>query len=105
MFAIIEVSGHQYKVEKGQKFSAQKVEANEGDVMQVPEVLLVNKDGAEDIAIGAPFVAGASVELKVLKQYRGDKVRVFKMKSKKRSRKTFGHRTYLTEFEVTGIKA
>lgn len=105
MFAIIEVSGHQYKVAKGQKFSAQKVEANEGDVVSVSEVLLVNKDGAEAVTVGAPFVAGAAVELKVLKQYRGEKVRVFKMKAKKRSRKTFGHRTYLTEFEVTGIQA
>ncbi len=103
MFAIIELAGHQYKVEKGQKISSQRVEAEEGEKVMISEVLLLNKD--DDIKVGGPYVAGASVELKVVKQFRDEKIRVFKMKPKKRSRKTFGHRTYMTEFMVEGIKA
>lgn len=103
MFAVIELGGHQYKVEKGQTFSVNKVDMEEGKDLVVSEVLLLSKDG-KDATVGMPFVDGASVTLKVKEQHRGDKVRVFKMKSKKRYRKTYGHRDYLTEVEVTDIK-
>ena len=104
MFAVIEIAGHQYQVEKGRKFDIDQQEAEVGSTIAVDQVLLVSTDG-KDAKIGAPYVAGAKVTLKVLDQHRGDKIRVFKMKAKKRYRRTFGHRSYLTRVEVTDIAA
>jgi len=104
MFAVIEVGGHQYKVAKGDVFSIDKQDVKEGEKITVKEVLLFNKDGKEAVTVGMPYVSGATVELTVKKQHRGEKIRVFRMKAKKRQRKTFGHRSYLTEVEVTGLK-
>ena len=76
----------------------------EGEELALDSVVLLNK-GENDVTIGAPYVAGASVKVKVLNHERGDKIRVFKMKAKKRQRKTFGHRSYLTKLEVVDIVA
>ena len=104
MFAVIELAGHQYQVEKGRTFTIDRQEAEIGSTIAVDQVLLVSTDG-KDAKVGAPYVAGASVTLKVLEQGRGEKIRVFKMKAKKRYRRTFGHRSYLTKVEVTNIAA
>ncbi len=104
MFAVIELAGHQYKVEKGSKFEIDSLGLEEGNEHVCDTVLLVSSDG-NTATIGKPFVAGATVTLKVLGNERGEKVRVFKMKAKKRYRKTFGHRSYLTQVEVIDIKA
>lgn len=78
--------------------------AEVGSSIDVDQVLLLSTDG-KDAKVGAPYVAGAKVTLKVLENLRGEKVRVFKMKAKKRYRRTFGHRSYLTKVEVTNISA
>ena len=103
MFAIIEASGTQYKVEKGQILEINKMEEKEGSTITFENVLLI--DDGKDTKIGTPFVEGASVSAKVADHKRGDKIRVFKMKPKKRYQKTQGHRQELTTVEITDIKA
>ncbi len=104
MFAVIELGGHQYKVEKGETFSVMRMEGENNAEIKVSEVLMVSKDGT-DATVGAPYVSGAVVTLKVLEQHKGDKIRVFKMKPKKRYQKTYGHRDYLTKVQVMEIAA
>lgn len=102
MFAVIETGGKQYNVQPGQKVKIEKLDAKEGDSLFFDKVLLV-ADG-ENVKIGTPYVAGAQVEAKVMRQGRGRKVIVFKYHSKARYRKKKGHRQYFTEVEITGIK-
>ncbi len=101
MFAVIETGGKQYRVSVGQKIKIEKLDAHEGERFSFDKVLLVAE--GDEAKIGAPYVPGANVEARVLKQGRGDKVIVFKYHSKTRYRKKKGHRQPFTEIEVTGI--
>lgn len=101
-FAIIETGGKQYKVSPGQKIKIEKLETKEGDSFTFDKVLL--KAEEESIAIGTPHIAGASVEARVIKQDRHDKVIVFKYHSKTRYKKKKGHRQPFTEVEIVAIK-
>lgn len=101
MFAVVEIAGQQFKVEKGTKIDVQKLEAEEGADVSFKTVLLV-ADGAS-VKVGEPYVAGQVVTAKVLEQFKDDKVRVFKKKSKKRYMRNKGHRQNLTKLEVTSI--
>ncbi len=101
MFAVVEIAGQQFKVEKGTKLDVQKLEAAEGENVTFKTVLLV-ADGAS-VKIGEPYVMGPVVTCKVLEQFKDDKVRVFKKKSKKRYMRNKGHRQNLTKLEVTSI--
>ncbi len=103
MFAIAEIAGKQYKVKKGDILHVDKLKsAKEGDKVKADKVLLTS-DGKKT-AIGTPAVAGASVELSVKAHGKGEKIRVFKKKSKKRYERTQGHRQQYTEVEVIGVK-
>ncbi|MBI2024612.1 MAG: 50S ribosomal protein L21 [Candidatus Harrisonbacteria bacterium] len=102
MFAVIETGGKQYKVAPGQKVKIEKLETNNGDVLDFDKVLLL-ADG-ENVKIGTPYIAGSKVSAKILKQGRSKKIIVFKYHSKTRERKKKGHRQYFTEVEITGIK-
>lgn len=102
MFAIVETGGKQYKVEPGQKLKVEKLEAETGTALSLDKVLLV-ADG-EAVKVGAPYVSGARVEAKVLKQGKEDTKIVFKYHSKTRYRKKKGHRQLYTELEVVSVK-
>ncbi len=102
MFAVIETGGKQYKVAPGQKLKIEKLESKIGDSLAFDKVLLV-ADG-ETVKIGAPYVDGAKVEGKVVRQGHNKTVIVFKYHSKTRYRKKKGHRQLFTEIEVTDIK-
>ncbi len=103
MFAIAEIAGKQYKVEKGDVFKADKLkEDKEGGKVKIDKVLL--KSDGEKTDIGTPYVSGASVDLTVKAHGRHDKMKVFKKKPKKRYERTYGHRQYYTEVEVTAVK-
>ncbi len=104
MFAIVEIGGHQYKVAVKDVVQVHKIDAKEGDKIVETKVLLISDKDGKDVKIGKPFVDGAKVEATVVKHGRGDKIRVFKMKSKKRNQTTIGHRQDFTEIEITGIK-
>ena len=101
-FAIIEAGGKQYKVSQGQKLKIEKVEAEEGANLSFDKVLLLADEN--DVQIGKPYVAGASVGAKVLNQGRAPKKIVFKYHSKTRYRKKKGHRQRFTEVEILAIK-
>lgn len=101
MFAIIETSGTQYKVSKGQVLEVDHIDQKEGTMVTFDKVLLVHE---KDTLVGTPIVPGVSVSAKIVGHKRGDKIRVFKMEAKKRYRRTRGHRSELTTIEITDIK-
>lgn len=101
MFAVIKTGGKQYLVEPGKKLKVEKLDSEEGDQIIFDEVLLVSD--YKKTEIGTPFVEGAKVEGKVLRQGRSRKVIVFKYKPKTRYRKKRGHRQHFTEVEITKI--
>ncbi|GIZ16054.1 50S ribosomal protein L21 [Capnocytophaga catalasegens] len=103
MYAIVEMAGQQFKVAKDQKVFVHRLEAKEGEVLTFDNVLLIDNDG--EILVGAPAVNGASVEAKVLKHLKGDKVIVFKKKRRKGYKVKNGHRQFLTEIVVENIIA
>ena len=104
MFAIANVAGFQEKLEEGKKLFVPTLKAEEGKTVTFDTVYLLAKSDS-DVKVGTPVVSGASVEAKILNHGRGDKIRVFKMKRRKRYRRTYGHRQGYTEIEVTKIKS
>ncbi len=102
MFAVIETGGKQYKVQPGEKLKIEKIAAAENGSVVFDKVLL-KRDG-EEVTVGAPHIAGATVEAKVVQQGRAKKVLVFRYHSKTRYRKKKGHRQHFTEVEITAIK-
>ena len=102
MFAIIETGGKQYKAIVGEILEIEKLELEEGESITINEVLPIDNDG--DVKVGTPFIKGSQVTLKVVDQIKGDKIKVYKMKAKKRYQKTQGHRQKYTLVEVTEIK-
>ncbi len=100
MYAVIRTGGKQYKVEEGDTLRVEKLEALKGDSVTFDDVLLI---GGEDYAVGSPTVKGAQVSASVVRQLRDKKIIVFKMKRRKRYRRTQGHRQYLTEVLITKI--
>ena len=103
MYAIVEIAGQQFKVEKDQRIYVHRLDQKEGDKVSFDNVLLVDNDGK--IKVGAPAVKGASVDVTVLEHLKGDKVIVFKKKRRKGYRKKNGHRQYLTSVKIDNIKA
>ena len=101
MYAIVEISGRQFKVEKKQKLFVNRLEAAEGKKISFENVLMVN-DGSKS-SIGAPNVSGAQVDAKVLKHLKSDKVIVFKKKRRKGYKVRNGHRQAITEIEISDI--
>ena len=81
MYAIVEMAGQQFKVAKDQKVFVHRLDSNEGDAVIFDNVLLIDDNGA--ITIGAPAIDGASVQAKVLRHLKGDKVIIFKKKRRK----------------------
>lgn len=103
MYAIVEIAGHQFKVEKDQKVFVNRLATEEGKAVSFDNVLLV-ADGS-NVTVGAPAIDGAQVSAKVLKHLKGDKVIVFKKKRRKGYRVKNGHRQALTEIVIESIVA
>lgn len=101
MFAVIETGGKQYKVSVGSVLNVEKLTANVGDEIILDKVLLIGKD--DGILIGKPYVEGAKVVAKVLRQDKYPKVIVFKFKRKKHYRRKYGHRQPFTQLSVQEI--
>ena len=100
MIVVIETGGKQYTVQVGDVITVEKLGGNENESIVFSHVLLTSDKGKTEI--GTPFLDTA-VEGKILSHGRGDKIRVFKMKPKKRYQKTQGHRQSYTEVEITKI--
>jgi len=101
MYAVIATGGKQYKVSEGDTIFIEKLEIEaEGDVT-FDQVMAIGKD--DGMVVGTPTVAGAKVEGKVMKQGKGKKIRIFKLRSKKNSRTRQGHRQPYTKVQITAI--
>jgi len=103
MYAIVEIAGQQYKVEKDQQVFVHRLEGKEGSKVSFDNVLLTAN--GDKIEVGAPAVKGVSVNAKIVEHLKGDKVIVFKKKRRKGYKVRNGHRQYLSKIEITGIGA
>lgn len=103
MYAIVATGGKQYLVEEGQKLKVESLKEDEGNKIKLDKVLMVTDGKKAGTKIGAPYVSGATVEAKVLSHGRSEKIRVYKMKAKKRYRRTQGHRQNYTELEILKV--
>lgn len=103
MYAVIETGGKQFKVQEGDVLRVELLHAEAGETVVIDKVLMVNKDG--QLSVGAPYVAGAKVSLKVEENGKGKKIVVFKYKAKKNYRKKKGHRQPYTKVTVEKIEA
>lgn len=103
MYAVIETGGKQFRVQEGDVIYVEKLDANVGDAVTIDKVLLVEKDGS--VKVGTPVVAGAAAVLKVVEHGKGEKVIVFKYKSKKNYRRKQGHRQPYTKVLVEALQA
>jgi large subunit ribosomal protein L21 len=103
MYAVIETGGKQYRVSPGQTVEVELLPAEPGSSIALDRVLLVAADG--QTLVGQPTVAGAKVVGTIAREGRGEKIIVFKYKSKKRYRRTKGHRQDYTYLTITDIQA
>jgi len=101
MYAVVNIAGQQFKVEKDQKIYVHRLSEKEGDKVTFDEVLLLDNNGKVDV--GAPVVKGAQVTAKILKHLKGDKVIVFKKKRRKGYQTRNGHRQLLSQIAIEGI--
>lgn len=101
MYAIVEISGKQFKVEKKQKLFVNRLDVAEGKKISFDNVLMVN-DGSKS-SVGTPNVSGVQVDAKVLKHLKSDKIIVFKKKRRKGYKVRNGHRQAITEIEISDI--
>ena len=100
-FAVIETGGKQYRVSAGEKIKVEKLAAAAGGSFVFDKVLMV-ADG-DAVEIGTPYVSGAKVEAKVVREGRGEKKIVFRYHAKTRYRRKKGHRQSFTEVEIVKI--
>ncbi len=99
MKAVIETGGKQYYVSEGTELYIEKLDADANETVTFDKVLMV------DGKTGNPYVKGAKVEAKVIKQGKAKKITIFKFKAKKKYRRTQGHRQPYTKVEITKISA
>jgi large subunit ribosomal protein L21 len=101
MLAIFESGGKQYLVSKGTIIQVEKLNAEAGKSITFDKVLFTST--GSDATVGKPYVSGATVSGKVLKQGRGEKIHVLKYKPKSKYRRKIGHRQAFTEIEITKV--
>jgi large subunit ribosomal protein L21 len=101
MYAIVEIAGQQFKVERGNKVYVHRLEANEGAKVEFNKVLLIDNGGK--VQVGTPSVDGAKVAATVISHLQGDKVAVFKKKRRKGYQKWNNHRQQFTQILIQGV--
>jgi len=101
MYAIVEIAGQQFKVEKDQQIFVHRLDNEEGSKVEFDKVLLIDNGGK--INVGAPAISGAKVTAKVLGHMKGDKVVVFKKKRRKGYKVKNGHRQSFSQIEIQSI--
>ncbi|HAR19761.1 MAG TPA: 50S ribosomal protein L21 [Cytophagales bacterium] len=101
MYAIVDIAGKQYKVEKDKYLYTDHLQVAAGEAVSFDKILLLDDNGK--VSVGVPTVAGAKVSGKVLEHVRGDKVLVFKKKRRKGYRKLNGHRQDYTKVLIENI--
>lgn len=103
MYAIVRIGSRQYRAEVGKTIVSEKLHIEAGEEVTLDEVLLTS-DGS-NVVVGTPLVEGAAVKARVIEQFKGKKIIVFKYKPKKRYRNKTGHRQQYTRLEVLDITA
>ncbi|HHI92548.1 MAG TPA: 50S ribosomal protein L21 [Gammaproteobacteria bacterium] len=103
MYAVIKTGGKQYKVSEGATLKVEKINADEGAMVELDQVLMI-VDG-ENVNVGSPLVAGGKVTATVKSHGRGKKIEIIKFRRRKHHRKQMGHRQSYTELQITGIQA
>ena len=101
MYAIVEIAGQQFKVEKDQKIFVHRLEGQEGAQVSFDKVLLIDNNG--DIKVGVPVVEGASINAQILLHLKGEKVLIFKKFRRKGYQKLNGHRQSFTQIQINEI--
>jgi large subunit ribosomal protein L21 len=102
VFAVVETGSKQYRVKPGQLIKVDLLDGEKDAEIRLEKVLMIS-DEAGEVTIGRPVLSGATVRATIVEQGRGEKIRVFKFKSKKRYRKTIGHRSFLTTLKIEEI--
>ena len=103
MYAIIETGGKQYKVQNGDVLFIEKLDAAEETKVIFDKVVAVHND--KELKAGAPYVKGATVEARVLKNGKGKKIHVFTYRPKKGSKRAMGHRQPYTKVQIEAVNA
>ena len=101
MYAVVKTGGKQYKVSAGEKLKVEQIPADAGAQVILDQVLMVGGD--DNVRVGQPTVAGATVKATVVAHGRGEKVRIFKMRRRKHYQKHQGHRQNYTELRIEAI--
>jgi len=104
MYAIVEIAGQQFKVNKDQKIFVHRQDGEVGDKLSFDRVYLIDNEQGS-INVGTPVVNGASVDASIVSHVRGDKVVVFKKKRRKSYQKETGHRQDFTQILIENITA
>ena len=103
MYAVMKSGGKQYRVRSGESVRLETLPAAVGAAVSFDQVLMVGE--GESVRIGVPFVDGARVNATVVAHGRGEKVRIFKLRRRKHSQKSQGHRQAYTEVRIDDIVA
>ena len=101
MYAVVKTGGKQYKVTQDEYLKVEKLEGNEGDTIELDQVLMI-ADG-DKLKIGSPMLDGGKVTATILSHGRHKKVEIMKFHRRKHHQKRTGHRQYYTEIKITGI--
>jgi large subunit ribosomal protein L21 len=101
MYAIVEIAGQQYKVQKDQEIFVHRLKGDKGSSVSFDGVLLLDQEG--NVTVGAPTVNGAMIQAKIIEHLRGDKVIVFYKKRRKGFQKQNGHRQYMSKVLIEDI--
>ena len=103
MYAVVRTGGKQYRLGVGDSVKVEKLPDEVGNIIELSQILMVS-DGGE-VKVCTPLVAGALVKAEIVGHGRNKKIRVFKMKRRKKYRRTQGHRQAFTQLKVTEINA
>ncbi|MBU0676666.1 MAG: 50S ribosomal protein L21 [Verrucomicrobia bacterium] len=102
-YAVIETGGKQYRVEKGDVLTVERLTADEGKEVNLDQVVALSN--GSDLSVGTPTVKGATVKAKVVEHLRGSKLVSFKKKRRKGYKRKIGHRQELTKLEIVSLGA
>ncbi|VAW73036.1 LSU ribosomal protein L21p [hydrothermal vent metagenome] len=101
MYAVVKTGGKQYKVTQDQYLKVEKLEGDEGDTIELNQVLMI-ADG-DNLKIGSPMLDGGKITATILSHGRHKKIEIMKFRRRKHHQKRTGHRQYYTEIKVTAI--
>ena len=103
MYAVVRTGGKQYRLGIGDSVKVEKLPDEVGNIVELSQILMVSNGG--EVKVGTPLVTGAAVKAEIVGHGRNKKIRVFKMKRRKKYRRTQGHRQAFTQLKVTKINA